>query len=115
MSVHKCPSCRENIIIISSLIDPPVFKWHCQNCNLSWPCFGEELCLIPSKPVQEADAIIAELEAKGLNWSIRHGNSDIATSVWKSGTVICGDYYSNELEPLAVMLRGAIADMEKKK
>lgn len=63
--------------------------------------------------VSEADAIISDLEAKGLNWSIRHGNGDIATSVWNSGTVICGDYYSNKLEPLAWMLRGAIADMEK--
>ena len=63
--------------------------------------------------MSEADAIISDLEAKGLNWSIRHGNGDIATSVWNSGTVICGDYYSNKLEPLAGMLRGAIADMEK--
>jgi hypothetical protein len=61
----------------------------------------------------EADAIIAELEVKGLGWDVGNVGRMIETRIWQWPNVV-GRYRPARVEPLAVMLRGAIADMEKK-
>jgi hypothetical protein len=64
--------------------------------------------------VSEADAIIADLEMEGLGWDVGNDGSLIEARIWEWPGVF-GSYRPASVEPLAVMLRGAIADMEKKK
>jgi len=62
--------------------------------------------------VLEFDVIIAELEVKGLGWDVGNAGRLIEARIWQWPNVV-GRYRPATVEPLAVMLRGAIADMEK--
>ena len=60
-----------------------------------------------------ADEIIAELEAQRLGWSLDHTGNLIEARIWRWPHVI-GRYRPHKTEPLADMLRAAIADMESR-
>jgi hypothetical protein len=60
----------------------------------------------------EADAIIADLEAKGLGWDVGNYGRLIEARIWQFPDVL-GRYRPATVEPLAAMLRVAIADMER--
>jgi hypothetical protein len=57
-----------------------------------------------------AEQIIAELEADGFGWDISHTGRLRECRIWKWPTVV-GRYRPQQAEPLASMLRGALADM----
>jgi hypothetical protein len=61
---------------------------------------------------KEADAIIADLEVKGLGWDVGNAGRLIEARIWQWPYVV-GRYRPERVEPLAAMLRGAIADMER--
>ena len=57
-----------------------------------------------------AEQIIEELEADGFGWDIGHTGRLRECRIWRWPTVI-GRYRPEKPEPLADMLRGALADM----
>ena len=56
-----------------------------------------------------ADEIIAHLESQGIEWDISHTGRLIECRIWRWPYVV-GRYRPSKIEPLADMLRGAIAD-----
>jgi hypothetical protein len=60
------------------------------------------------------DEIIADLESRGLGWSLDHNGRLIECRIWDWPTVI-GRYRPNKVEPLADMLNAAIAEVDLSK
>lgn len=57
-----------------------------------------------------AEQIIAELEADGYGWDLSNTSSWPECRIWK-WPYVKGRYRPSKTEPLADMLRGALADM----
>jgi hypothetical protein len=62
-------------------------------------------------PEQSVDDIIAVLEAHNLGWSLDHTGCLIEARIWEWPSVI-GRYRPHAVEPLADMLRAAIATID---
>jgi hypothetical protein len=62
--------------------------------------------------IQPVDAIISDLEAKNLGWSLDHNGALIEARVWDWPNVI-GRYRPHKIEPLAHMLLTAIKSITK--
>ena len=58
-----------------------------------------------------ADEIIADLESRGLGWSLDHTGHMIEARVWDWPTVI-GRYRPAKVEPLCKMLMEALAEVD---
>ena len=58
------------------------------------------------------DALISDLESKGLGWSLDHNGMLIEARIWEWPNVV-GRYRPHKTEPLALMLQKAIDDMDK--
>ena len=56
------------------------------------------------------DDIIADLESRGLGWSIEHIGRLIEARVW--GCTVIGRYRTHTTEPLAKMLAAACFDVD---
>lgn len=93
---------------------------HCEIGDPAPPgvCGGSKCkCMDPSHRVtarpdeRSADAIIADLEARGLGWSLDNTGNLVEARVWNWPYVI-GRYRPNATEPLAHMLRKAMEGID---
>jgi hypothetical protein len=57
------------------------------------------------------DDIIADLESRGLGWSLDHTGTLIEARVWRWPRII-GRYRPDKVEPLAKMLAAACFDVD---
>jgi len=73
---------------------------------------GPILCGYGCLP-SHADSIIADLESRGLGWSLDHTGHLIEARIWKWPSVI-GRYRPESTEPLAQMLERALAEVDLK-
>jgi hypothetical protein len=64
--------------------------------------------------MSEADKIIADLELRGLGWSIEHTGRLIEVRIWEWPTVVAR-YRPDKVEPLAKMLVEAAIQLNWKK
>lgn len=102
---HRCEKCNgicERCSTYCSKTNVRQKFWQCRDCKHEEP--------IPPKkrkvPVT-ADAIIAKLEAAGLDWSLDHCGCLIEARIWRWPDVI-GRYRPAKTEPLADMLMAAL-------
>ena len=125
MKTQPCPHCgkteqdkdeytKEAAVIATCYPNACVVQ--CNYCGLSGPLDGTVPLAIaawnslPRKAVT-ADDIIADIESRGLGWSIGHTGGLLGARVWDWGTAI-GRYRPDTVEPLAKMLAAACYDVD---
>jgi len=115
MTIQPCPHCEK------TEHDKDDFNGEhavvqCHNCGLSGPIEDTVALAIaawnslPRKYVT-ADDIIADLESRGLGWSLDHTGTLIEARVWDWPNVIAR-YRPATVEPLAKMLAAACFDVD---
>jgi Lar family restriction alleviation protein len=127
MILHPCPHCGKtendrddstgmNAVEACNYPASEIFVVQCHYCGLSGP-LEETVALaitawnsLPRKAVT-ADDIIADLESRGLGWSLDHTGRLIEARVWDWPTVIAR-YRPHAVEPLAKMLATAAFDVD---
>jgi len=125
MTIQPCPHCEktehdkddstgEHAVIATSY--PQACVVQCNNCGLSGPLEDTVPLAIaawnslPRKAVT-ADEIIADLESRGLGWSLDHTGTLIEARVWDWPNVIAR-YRPATVEPLAKMLSAACYEVD---
>jgi len=125
MKTQPCPHCGktehdkddstgEAAVIATSYPNACVVQ--CNNCGLSGPLEDTVPLAIaawnslPRKAVT-TDDIIADLESRGLGWSIEHTRTLIEARVWDWDTVIAR-YHTATVESLAKMLATACYEVD---
>jgi len=127
MTLQPCPHCgktetdkdeltKETAVIASRWSAGKACVAQCNHCGLSGPIEDTVPLAItawnslPRKAVT-ADDIIADLESRGLGWSIDHIAGVLETCVWDRDNVIAL-YRPAKVEPLAKMLATACYDVD---
>lgn len=75
------------------------------------PMRGRRTKGITQDEVPSADDLIADIESRGLGWSLDHTGRLIDARIWDWPTVI-GRYRSEKTEPLAKMLSEAMYQVD---
>jgi len=125
MKLQPCPHCKKNEHdkddatgehALMSFAWPQACLVKCNNCGLSGP-LEDTVALamaawnsLPRKDVT-ADDIIADIESRGLGWSLDNTGTLIEARVWDWPTVI-GRYRPAKVEPLAKMLSAACYEVD---
>lgn len=76
--------------------------------DLIW---GLESCGVRDSAPPTVDMLIADLEARGLGWSLDHTGGLVEARVWDWPNVI-GRYRPNTVEPLVEMLAAAMYQVD---
>jgi len=125
MTLQPCPHCGktehdkddstgEHAVI--SLTWPQACLVKCNNCGLSGPLKDTVALAIAAwngltRKVVTADDMIADLESRGLGWSLDNTGRLIEARVWDWPNVIAR-YRPATVEPLAKMLAAACYDVD---
>lgn len=127
MTLHPCPHCGKTETDLDADTGIRAVETHsypanntclvaCAHCGLSGPLEDTVPLAIaawnslPRKAVT-ADDIIADLESRGLGWSLDHTGTLIEARVWRWPRII-GRYRPDKVEPLAKMLAAACFEVD---